>query len=137
MKAWIYRNRIMLSFPALVLLTVLIAELADYLRHGGMNEFAHECVVREGGQGRNICEQKINFAVCVRGQQRKSEVPCYQIGAVAPGTTAPIAKEPDGVQTVFLACRDPYRPTRAPRQESNLRVGYACARSTTGLRLTQ
>ena len=115
----------------------LIAELADYLRHGGANKFAHDCVARADGQGRNVCDQKINFAVCVRGHQRKNEVPCYQIDAIAPGGTMAIATGPDGTETVFLACRDPYRPTRAPRQESKLRFGYACARASTGLRLTQ
>ena len=137
MKSWIFRNRILLSFAAAVLATAWIADLADYVQHGGLNKFARDCIDQADGQGRNTCGQKINFAVCVRGHQRESEVPCYQIGTVAPGDTARIASTPEGIQSVFLACRDPYRPTRAPRQESNLRFGYACGRSTTGLRLTQ
>lgn len=137
MKSWIYRKRILLSFLVAILAVSFIADLADFLRHGGANKFAHDCVERTDGSGRNICDEEIIFAVCVRGHQRRSEVPCYQIAAIAPDSTTPIATGPDGIETVFLACRDPYHPTRAPRQESNLRFGYACARTATGLRLTQ
>lgn len=137
MKAWVWRNRILIVFLVSVPAVALIADMFDYARHGGLNKWANDCLSGAEETRTNTCEETINFAVCIRGHQREGVVPCYQAGAIPRGASETIRPAPDGIQTVLLACRDPYRPTRAPRQESSLRFGYACGPATTGLRLTE
>lgn len=129
--------RFILIFVALVGAIVLVAEGVDFLRHGGKNASARDCAMMADGVITNTCDEPVNYAYCANENVLEVSRPCYQMGQIPPGATGQLEERPAAEEARFLACRDPYRPTRARRQEKSNRYHYACGPGDSVLRLTE